>query len=231
MVNPATIEQMSGLSQSVSAPICSELSSAKKSSQPASGIDARCSSSTSARSARPSDAQTTSGRDARLPAGHAGRPSSQPKKRGSTCPSAKPASAESSTFFEKSSRTILPILRIRIDVGSASEAANGSSIASAAEAEAARKASGSSSAFATMREIEKSTTTTTSIMTVTASTTVVNGPLALSSEMMAMAEEGERATERHAMRSATASCCPPSRAVKKGMTDGPKVRTDSSVPQ
>ena len=38
---------------------------------------------------------------------------------------------------------------------------------------------------------EKSITTKMSIKIVTASTTVVNGPLAFSSEMMAMAEEGD----------------------------------------
>ena len=48
----------------------------------------------------------------------------------------------------------------------------------------------------------KSSTTTTSISTVTVRTVVVKGPLACSSSMIAMAEEGERATARQAMSSA-----------------------------
>ncbi len=48
-----------------------------------------------------------------------------------------------------------------------------------------------SSERATMMVTEKSTTTTTSIRTVTPSTSVVKGPLACSSEMMAIADEGD----------------------------------------
>ena len=47
-----------------------------------------------------------------------------------------------------------------------------------------------------------STITSMSITTVTASITVVKGPLACNSEMRAMADEGDRATERQPNRRA-----------------------------
>mmetsp|Transcript_24212 Transcript_24212/g.56280 ORF Transcript_24212/g.56280 Transcript_24212/m.56280 type:complete len:203 (+) Transcript_24212:275-883(+) len=62
-----------------------------------------------------------------------------------------------------------------------------------------------------------SITTTTSTTTVTASTMVVKGPLAWSSSMMAIAEEGERATARLANISATASCWSGPSSGRKGM--------------
>ena len=91
--------------------------------------------------------------------------------------------------------------------------------------------SGCSSAVATRRVIEKSITTTTSIMTVTARTTVVNGPFALSSEMMAMADEGERATERHAMRRAAAVWPEAPRAPKNGINVGPRRSITTRQPE
>mmetsp|Transcript_23805 Transcript_23805/g.51335 ORF Transcript_23805/g.51335 Transcript_23805/m.51335 type:complete len:269 (-) Transcript_23805:588-1394(-) len=62
----------------------------------------------------------------------------------------------------------------------------------------------------------KRRTTTTSMKTVTVSTVVVKGPLACSSSMMAMAEEGERATARHAMSKETAKREGKSRCATKG---------------
>ena len=50
-----------------------------------------------------------------------------------------------------------------------------------------------------------SNTTTTSIRITTESATVVNGPYAFSSVTTAMADEGERATARHAMKRQTRS--------------------------
>ena len=54
----------------------------------------------------------------------------------------------------------------------------------------------------------KRRTTTTSIRMVTVREMVVKGPCAFISEMMAMADEGERATARHEMSSAAASWSP-----------------------
>ena len=88
-----------------------------------------------------------------------------------------------------------------------------------------------SSVRAIISVIVKSTTTTTSIITVTASTSVVKGPFAFSSEMMAMADEGERATARHAMSRAAASCCDSVSTEKKGMNQPPKNMIETSMPE
>mmetsp|Transcript_36895 Transcript_36895/g.119074 ORF Transcript_36895/g.119074 Transcript_36895/m.119074 type:complete len:308 (-) Transcript_36895:269-1192(-) len=70
----------------------------------------------------------------------------------------------------------------------------------------------------------KSSTTTTSISTVTVRTVVVKGPLACSSSMIAMAEDGERATARHAMISAAEMRCDSGKSTRKGRKRSPRAR-------
>jgi len=76
----------------------------------------------------------------------------------------------------------------------------------------------------------KSSTTTTSIRMVTVREMVVNGPCAFISEMIAMADEGERATARHAMSSDAASLSPNSSAPRKGMKRSPTSSVTERVP-
>mmetsp|Transcript_29066 Transcript_29066/g.92918 ORF Transcript_29066/g.92918 Transcript_29066/m.92918 type:complete len:218 (+) Transcript_29066:493-1146(+) len=74
----------------------------------------------------------------------------------------------------------------------------------------------------------KRRTTTTSISTVTVRTVVVKGPLACSSSMIAMAEEGERATARQAMSSAAEMRCDSGKSTRKGRKRSPRARVLST---
>mmetsp|Transcript_4291 Transcript_4291/g.14122 ORF Transcript_4291/g.14122 Transcript_4291/m.14122 type:complete len:245 (+) Transcript_4291:2571-3305(+) len=80
----------------------------------------------------------------------------------------------------------------------------------------------SMSALTTSMVIANKRTTTTSIITVTVSTVVVKGPLALISSMIAMAEDGDRATERQAMSSAALNFCAWPTSRRKGRKVGPQ---------
>ena len=193
---PATMQQMSG-SWKVTRPASSSSCSSKNHTQPMNMITARCDSATTNETTTIAP-ETSAAPHESVAIAESGERALHQRKKGSALPIPMPMSTETISWKKNCSSSLSGLCPF--------------------SAAAPWLMLESSVSWSTTRSVKVyMSTTTTSISTVTVRTVVVNGPLACISSMMAIADEGERATARHASSSTAASFSAGARWPRNGM--------------